>query len=205
MVELAEFTPSCADWIIVEDYLLRRRLIQPANPGVLTPTHFVAEHLMSSHQAHLVSPLAAANPLVEEFKRCYATFGTDTIAELQKVYDPAVVFVDPLHRVEGWAELERYFAASALNLHYCRFEFIDSIVSHEAAFFKWQMQYAHRKIARGKALSLVGATQIKFGQFISYHEDFYDLGAMVYQHIPVLGLGIQKLRHCMLRASRHGR
>ena len=67
------------------------------------------------------------------------------------------------------------------------------------------MHYAHRKIAKGKALSLAGATQIKFTHTISYHEDFYDLGAMVYQHIPIIGLGIHKLRQCMLRASLRGR
>ena len=66
------------------------------------------------------------------------------------------------------------------------------------------MHYAHRKIAKGKALSLAGATQIKFTHTISYHEDFYDLGAMVYQHIHYWP-GYSKLRQCMLRASLRGR
>ncbi len=155
--------------------------------------------------SHLASSLVARSELVEEFKRCYATFGVDTIPRLQKVYDPGVTFVDPLHRIDGWPALERYFAASAANLHYCRFDFIDSVVGENTAFFKWHMHYAHQKIARGRALSLVGASEIKFAQAITYHEDFYDLGAMVYQHIPIIGLGIQKLRHCMARASRSGR
>ncbi|MFO1367812.1 MAG: nuclear transport factor 2 family protein [Marinagarivorans sp.] len=155
--------------------------------------------------SHLASSLVARSELVEEFKRCYATFGRDTIAQLQKVYDPAITFIDPLHRIDGWPALERYFAASAANLDYCRFDFVDSVVGESAAFFKWHMHYAHRKIAKGKALSLVGATQIKFTHTISYHEDFYDLGAMVYQHIPIIGLGIHKLRQCMLRASLRGR
>lgn len=155
--------------------------------------------------SHLASSLVARSELVEEFKRCYATFGRDTIAQLQKVYDPAITFIDPLHRIDGWPALEHYFAASAANLDYCRFDFVDSVVGESAAFFKWHMHYAHRKIAKGKALSLVGATQIKFTHTISYHEDFYDLGAMVYQHIPIIGLGIHKLRQCMLRASLRGR
>lgn len=29
--------------------------------------------------------------------------------------------------------------------------------------------------------------QIRFTDRIFYHEDFYDLGAMIYQHVPVLG------------------
>ncbi|HMW73457.1 MAG TPA: nuclear transport factor 2 family protein, partial [Cellvibrionaceae bacterium] len=118
---------------------------------------------MSSHQAHLASPLLAPGELLEEFKRCYATFGIHTIAQMQKIYDPAITFVDPLHRIEGWPALERYFASSAANLTYCRFEFIDSVAGEGAAFFKWHMHYAHQKIAKGKPLSLVGATQIKFG------------------------------------------
>lgn len=30
-------------------------------------------------------------------------------------------------------------------------------------------------------------TQIRFSDRIFYHEDFYDVGAMIYQHVPVLG------------------
>lgn len=143
--------------------------------------------------------------LVAEFKHAYASFDTATIAKLKQLYDPAITFIDPLHRVEGWTALERYFASSALNLDYCRFEFIDALVGDTSAFFKWHMHYSHRKIARGKPLRLVGASEIKFSERITYHEDFYDLGAMVYEHIPLIGLGVQKIKMCMARASSNGR
>jgi SnoaL-like domain len=143
--------------------------------------------------------------LIRQFKQAYALFDTSTISALKGLYDPAIIFVDPLHKVEGWAALERYFSASALNLSYCRFEFIDTVVGEQAAFFKWHMHYAHGKIARGKALKLVGASEIKFAERITYHEDFYDLGAMVYEHVPLFGLGIQKIKMCMARAGSGGR
>ncbi|HEY6530119.1 MAG TPA: nuclear transport factor 2 family protein [Cellvibrionaceae bacterium] len=143
--------------------------------------------------------------LVERFKNNYASFDTDAITRLRQLYDPAVVFIDPLHRLEGWPALERYFTASTVNLDFCRFDFVDTVLGEQDAFFKWHMHYAHKKIAQGRPLRLVGATQIKFGARITYHEDFYDLGAMVYEHMPLLGLGIRVLKNFMMRAGGNGR
>ena len=100
--------------------------------------------------SHLASSLVARSELVEEFKRCYATFGRDTIAQLQKVYDPAITFIDPLHRIDGWPALERYFAASAANLDYCRFDFVDSVVGESAAFLNGTCTMRTAKLLRAK-------------------------------------------------------
>jgi hypothetical protein len=55
------------------------------------------------------------------------------------------------------------------------------------------MHYAHPSLANGKPLVLNGGTLIKFNAQITYHEDYYDMGAMVYQHIPVIGWAVNKI------------
>jgi hypothetical protein len=166
------------------------------------PINPAADHFMSSY---LFGASEVRCDLVERFKINYTSFDTGTIAQLGQLYDPAVIFIDPLHRLEGWPALECYFTASAVNLDFCRFDFIDTVLNDQGAFFKWKMHYAHKKIARGRPLSLVGATQIKFAARITHHEDFYDLGAMVYEHVPLLGLGIRTLKNFMMRAGGNGR
>jgi hypothetical protein len=42
-----------------------------------------------------------------------------------------------------------------------------------------------------------GVTLIRFTDRIYYHEDFFDLGAMLYQHVPVLGSVIRYLNNRM--------
>ena len=49
------------------------------------------------------------------------------------------------------------------------------------------MKFSNPALAGGKMITLRGITQIRFTDRIYYQEDFYDLGAMLYQHIPVLG------------------
>ncbi|MEY4589088.1 MAG: hypothetical protein RL497_1164 [Pseudomonadota bacterium] len=147
------------------------------------------------------SPTFNQNELVEQFKLAYATFDMATLKKLKELYDPNVIFVDPLHRIEGWTQLERYFLASAENLHYCRFDFDDTLADDNTAFLKWRMAYAHNKIANGKPLILNGVTKIKFNTHIIYHEDFYDLGAMLYEHIPIFGTLIKKLKSYIVRTS----
>jgi hypothetical protein len=139
--------------------------------------------------------------LIAQFKQAYADFSVDTLGSLRELYANEVVFIDPVHRVEGLGALERYFAASANNLRFCRFEFLDEAINEHSAFFKWAMHYSHSKIAAGSPLQLQGASFIKFAERITYHEDFYDMGAMVYEHIPVLGFGVKRIKTIIARAG----
>ncbi len=130
---------------------------------------------------------------VEQFKQLYQTFNTETTARLPSLYNSAIVFKDPIHQLTGINALTDYFASFCNpNTHY-KFEFINQIISHDQAFFQWQMNYSHPQLKSGKPLSLNGSTLIKFNSHIIYHEDFYDMGAMIYQHLPVLGWAVKKI------------
>ncbi len=133
-------------------------------------------------------------PLLERFKTCYGDFNAESVRLLAPLYAKQVRFTDPLHSLVGWPEVERYFLASAHNLLHCKFEFIDEVVSSQAAFYKWRMHYAHRKIAGGAPQQLTGGSLIQFDTHITVHEDFYDLGALVYEQVPLLKSVIKLLK-----------
>lgn len=141
---------------------------------------------------------AASNELtaifnVEQFKQLYQTFNTETTAKLPLLYNAAIIFKDPIHQLKGIGALTNYFASFCKPDTYCQFEFTNQIISHDQAFFQWQMNYSHPRLKNGKPLSLNGGTLIKFNSQITYHEDFYDMGAMIYQHLPVLGWAVKKI------------
>ena len=97
------------------------------------------------------------------------------------------------HRLQGIDALQGYFDSFCANGTHYRFVFINEMVDYQQAFLQWQMHYSHPKLANGTALLLNGATLIKFTHQITYHEDFYDMGAMIYQHLPLLGFVVKKI------------
>ena len=137
----------------------------------------------------------AANPIfnIEKFKQLYQTFDSDTLTQLPAVYSPTIVFKDPVHELKGIIALGDYFAGFCKPGTKCQFEFINQIITHDQAFFQWNMHYQHSSLKMGTTLTLNGGTLIKFNSKIVYHEDFYDMGAMVYQHLPILGWAIKKV------------
>lgn len=130
---------------------------------------------------------------IEDFKQIYKTFSSATPAQLPRLYHPSIIFKDPIHELKGLAALADYFASFCNQGTQYRFEFTNEVISHDQAFLQWKMHYAHPSLANGKPLLLNGGTLIKFNAQIIYHEDFYDMGAMIYQHIPLLGWAVKKI------------
>jgi hypothetical protein len=130
---------------------------------------------------------------IDLFKQFYKTFSSETPTQLPQLYHPAITFKDPVHELKGLTALSDYFASFCNKDTQYKFEFTNEVISHDQAFFQWQMHYAHPSLASGKPLQLNGGTLIKFNAQIIYHEDFYDMGAMIYQHVPILGWAVKKI------------
>ena len=145
----------------------------------------------ADRQSSLPTRHAAFN--VERFKRQFQTFNSNTLIELPSLYAPEIIFKDPIHQLQGLTALRTYFASFLNPEMQCKFEFTHQLLGQNEAFFQWQMHYQHTQLARGKLLQLSGSTFIRFGNQIFYHEDYYDMGAMIYQHIPVIGWAVKKI------------
>lgn len=126
--------------------------------------------------------------ITEQFKCLYRSFTSQSLLQLPALYRDDIVFVDPVHRIDGLPALQRYFSGLAENLVHCEFVYDAQTVTEDSACICWHMHFQHRSLARSEPLSLRGITRICFDDSkIYHHEDFYDLGAMVYEHVPVLG------------------
>ena len=132
--------------------------------------------------------------LIQDLQYYYRDFLAGDPAALENLYDDRVVFCDPLHRIEGIAALKRYFAGMAEGLTECRFEFDEPTRAEGSACLPWYMHYAHRALNGGKPLTLRGCSLLHYGERVYYHEDFYDLGAMVYERAPLIGPLIRGLK-----------
>lgn len=125
--------------------------------------------------------------LLEELKLAYVDMLQMQLVELDKLYAEDVIFRDPVNTLRGLPALQDYLAATIAQLTECRFEYLDQLVSDNSAYLKWVMHFRHPRLASGERVSVRGMTQLQFNDRIYFHEDSYDVGQLLYEHVPVLG------------------
>ncbi|MCF1426788.1 MAG: nuclear transport factor 2 family protein [Shewanella sp.] len=133
--------------------------------------------------------------VVSAFIELYGNLNRDNLHLLDRLYHPTVIFTDPLHRVEGRDALKRYFAAMYENLLAIKFDIHRVIGSDKEACIEWTMHYAHRKLRGGQFLQLDGVSLLTCDDLITRHRDYFDAGAMLYEHLPLLGGTIRLLKN----------
>lgn len=125
---------------------------------------------------------------LNEFMSVYQTLSIDNLDLLESIYAQDITFIDPIHQIQGFDNLRQYFQGLYQNLSCCHFQ-IDNVISqsNQAAIY-WQMTYQHPKLNKGQLVCVYGSSHLKAesGKVI-YHRDFLDLGAMLYEQLPLLG------------------
>lgn len=123
-----------------------------------------------------------------KFVDIYQSLTIKNLELLSDVYHPNVTFIDPMHQVEGIDALHQYFKSLYQNLSTCDFVIENVIASKEQAAIYWKMTYQHSKLNKGQLVTVYGNSLIKGdGHKVIYHRDYLDLGAMLYEQIPVFG------------------
>ncbi|WP_163834628.1 nuclear transport factor 2 family protein [Spartinivicinus ruber] len=144
-------------------------------------------------------PAVNYEEILTAFKGRYLLLNRDNLNQLSTMYTEDVVFIDPVNKFTSLTSLQNYFEALYQNLTSCTFKFEEEtyINSQGIATIPWQLTYSHLKLNRNQPIQLSGISLIKFldnGKAF-YHRDYFDLGSMLYEHIPVLGYLVKKLKH----------
>lgn len=137
--------------------------------------------------------------LIMQLKDFYAGFSSSTIALAENIYTQDVEFRDPVHTLHGVLALKGYFRRMAVSLQHYQIHYLDELVGDNSAYLSWEMEFCHKKINGGKPVRVRGMSQIKFAGKIYFHEDSYDLGVLLYEHVPVLGGLIRGLKRKLAR------
>jgi hypothetical protein len=140
--------------------------------------------------------------LIERFKAFYQQMLATEWAELDSIYAKEVSFCDPIHRVEGREALYRYFDDLCESVLSCRFDFLDEMILPGKAYLKWDMHFTHPKFGSTNNITVRGVTQLQYNDNgIYYHEDIYDMGALIYENIPLFGGGVRWLKQRLARTA----
>lgn len=149
-------------------------------------------------QAASVSSSQAQVSVIDGFKAFYDDVDARQLGRLGDIYSKDVQFADPLHALTSLDQLQSYFERAFSGVHYCRFEFHSTLISRPRASFEWTMHYAHPKIRNGRNIDVRGVSVIRFDESangkITVHQDYYDMGQMLYEQVPLLGRVVKALK-----------
>lgn len=105
---------------------------------------------------------------------------------LPQIYHSQAVFIDPWHRVDGIDAINNYYQNMYSNVSECQFEYIAPMAHDGHGYVQWRMQFRHPKLNRGNAITVPGCSHFVFDDKFQQHRDYFDPGAMVYEHLPLL-------------------
>lgn len=125
--------------------------------------------------------------LLQDFKAFYQDASPASFDKLDRLYTQDVEFRDPLHTLHGILAFKSYLKSVYASSSAVHFDYLEEHSGEHWASITWLMTYSHGSLGGGRPLQLRGTTQIRFSDRIFYQEDFFDVGTMVYQHVPVLG------------------
>lgn len=136
--------------------------------------------------------------VIDAFCDLYADLARIDLNDLENVYASDVVFIDPITTHRGLTDVKAYFAQLLERADHCRFD-IHKVVACEhgdnelSHIVNWTMYL--QLSGMSQEIVLPGTTQLLVQKdHIVYHRDYYDMGKLVYEHIPVLGWFIRKIK-----------
>ena len=126
--------------------------------------------------------------LKEKTDKVFNQLRKDNLEILNDFYAEDLVFEDPLGRIEGLPAMKAYYALMYENVTEIKFDFFKSIQEGNEFFFRWTMTLNSTKLNGGKDISVEGGSMIFFNDegLVTYHRDFFDMGEMIYEQIPLL-------------------
>ena len=125
---------------------------------------------------------------LRRFATEFAALDAGNLARLGELYSDDVLFRDPLHEVRGLPALQRYFAEMYANVGRLHFDFhgFDQVCDGEG-YLRWTMHFRHPRLRGGAPISVDGCSHLLWWDKVYQHRDYFDAGAMLYEHLPLMG------------------
>jgi limonene-1,2-epoxide hydrolase len=113
----------------------------------------------------------------------------DTIAALvPQFYREDIQFRDPLVALQGRDELIAYYQKLFEGADDVRFVFGEHLQDGDSHMLAWTMTVAAPHLNQGRPFPVDGVSHVKYADgMVFYHRDYFDLSAMFYEKVPVVG------------------
>ena len=135
---------------------------------------------------------------LQRFAQAFTTLDKHNLHLLDSLYSQDIAFTDPLHEVHGLPALRGYFTEMYSNISQLRFDFhgFDQVAEGEG-YLRWKMSFCHPRLASGKVIRVEGCSHLMWRDKVYRHRDYFDAGALLYEHLPVVGPVVSWLKRRM--------
>lgn len=123
-----------------------------------------------------------------------------TLNLVEDFYEPSAILIDPVGQHQGLKTIKAYYASVYENVRSIRFDFKSTLQSGNTLVLFWTMTYSHPKLNGGSEIYVEGSSHIEFSpqsKKAIYHRDYFDMGQMIYEHIPFVSWIIKKIKSRM--------
>ena len=115
------------------------------------------------------------------FTQFYADLANVDIDELDNVYHEQILFKDPIASHSGIESVKAYFAHLLDSTSSCKFD-IHHFFENASGDSPYDFTVEWTSSISVNGVSLLTLKDDR----VVYHRDYYDMGEMVYEHVPVL-------------------
>ena len=146
-------------------------------------------------QLKFASDSTSADFLVSRVIEAYQNLDPRNLNDVATLYTADAYFEDPTYGVQGKSAVLAPFAKTFEKLQGCSFTFHRTVSNGEDIFLAWTMAARHLRLNKGETIRVEGASYLKTRNGkIYYHRDYFDMGSLLYEHLPLLGKIILKIK-----------
>lgn len=125
-------------------------------------------------------------------QHAFETLSPESLPTLMALYASDACFKDPFNDVQGVAPIEHIFKHMFHQVQAPQFKVTSVIASQDAVFMAWVFSFGAqhtRSQINGSTHFLLNAD----GKII-VHRDYWDAAQELYEHVPVLGWVLRRIR-----------
>ena len=167
----------------------------------LTSNHGRTVKLIQRHQNYqldteaILAGVEGEHGLALKLSAFYQQLNASKLTQLSSIYSQDITFIDPVARHTGLNQLTAYFERLLKNCTACCFEIVDKSFHKTGGWMSWTMVFEHPRLNKGRQVEVEGTSLFKIANNkITYQRDYYDMGAMLYENVPLLGSIIKRIR-----------
>ena len=136
--------------------------------------------------------------VIDRLKDFYTNLNKNSVNSISDCYHHQIEFTDPVSTFTGLPAVTRYFEALLQKTQQCEFVFkqVDRVDDH--LYVHWLMLVTHPRINSGRPYQVSGLSFMKINdERVCYQRDYYDMGELLYEKLPVLKHAIRWLKKGM--------